>query len=157
MKKILILALALAVVLTACNPNGGVTLPEGTPDTKGTIEEFKAWIAENAGGEEVSDYEVATTAVTALQGCISDEHPEMMDDPATAGKTFVFEGKEVNLSGIICAYYGNATLNTTGTRIDLGGRIMMGEFILDISGYFSQEAIDLNIGGQNFKATYPEA
>ena len=155
MKKILILALALAVVLTACNPNGGVTLPEGTPDTKGTIEEFKAWINGNAG-ETVPDSEIATTVVTALQGCISNEKPDMMDNPEYAGKTVVFEGKEVDISGIICAYYGNATLNTTGTRIDLGGRIMMGEFILDISGYFSMDAVDLNVGGQNFKVTYPE-
>lgn len=80
----------------------------------------------------------------------------MMDNPASVGKTFVFEGKEVDISGVICAYYGNVTLNTTGTRVDVGGRIMMGEFILDISGYFSMEGVDLNVGGQNFKATYPE-
>ena len=151
MKKILISALIFVVMLTACNPNGGgIDLPEGTPEVNGTISEFKAWMEENAG-EPVSDIEVADQIVSVVQRCISAEQPDMMDNPESLGETFVFEGMDIDLSGVVCAYYGNATLSSTGTRVDINGRIKMGEFVLDITGYLSQTGNNLNIGGKNFK------
>ncbi len=116
----------------------------------GTISEFKAWMEENAG-EPVSDIEVADQIVSVVQRCISAEQPDMMDNPDSLGKTFVFEGMDIDLSGVVCAYYGNATLSSTGTRVDVNGRIKMGEFVLDIRGYLSQNGNNLNIGGKNFK------
>ena len=80
MKKIIVSMLAVLLVLTACNPNGGMSLPEGTPEEKGTFEEYLAWYGEMANAP-IPESEGLNQIMQLLQLCLVTKEKQEVSNP----------------------------------------------------------------------------
>lgn len=152
MKKIIISMLAVLLVLTACNPNGGMSLPEGTPDEKGTFEEYLAWYSDMAN-EPIPESEGLNQIMQLLQLCILTEHQEAVDGTITTDGTYQFVGKNGDADGIPVAFYGEMTMHYADGNINVNGRLAFADFVFSITGNMYEDGINVKINGKNYSAT----